>query len=1411
MYLEQSNSTNIVSVQGIPNWINSGAGKDTITGANTGDMLAGNGGKDTISAENVDGAVEIYGGAGNDTLTGGNGDDWIAGNSGNDKIYGGAGNDYLFGGDWTAEADPNGNDEIHGGAGDDHIYGRGGNDKLYGDEGNDTIYGGAGDDIIDGGEGADVIYTSEGNNRVILTTGEFDGDIINTDGSTSDIFEFSEGVTMAALESAVYTGDINTGNVTVTLANGSAFTIANYLANADENAAKITFKTTDGEKTIAQIDPAIDIGNAYTRDAYGRIFGTDNADYMVGDDIKEGLPLASTFYGKAGNDIIISGKGNDTIYGGTGNDKLIFGVDGNGAGDGKDTIINEANSGNDTIKFYNINSNNFGVKESGYSLVISYTAGGADTVTVQNCLTNNHSVKYIDAYDANGNLLVYSDNGTLIADPNPDYEHHTITIPDTPSTAQEPFITLNAKDYGTNINGGIYAENIFGSDADNVIRGGGGNDVINVTAGGNNTIYADSRAGDKVLVKGGAGNDTLTAGYGKDTFEVVQGHGADIVNANTIGKVVLDVRGIEGAISFGENGRNLIIKNIGEAGDETVTVNNYLNESFTNNVLIAYDDDTAINPVTLKDYISNMQAANENSLIVGNSALATAQNVNGTFLDEKLVGGSGNDTLNGGKGIDILNGGSGDDNLYGYLNGTNYNDAANAKTYVFNFTDGGEHGIGSGKDKINNAKFADKIQIVCDDAAALATLQNNLLPGGVVNPNAFVKSGNDLIIKYALNDTDTITVVNYYSTGVGNTVNRLELTDNAGAPIVVNLGEYMFGSINNDTYNVSSPVTATLTISDPGGHDTYNVAASTGTVNISDNVSTAGAITNDIYRISGAGSVGDYATVTINDNSKGNDMYYISGDGYKKTVITDTDGIDYYSVTGNDSHAVTEITDSGAKNDSYIISGNNQDTTIKIADDGGYNNYNFSGSGTYNANMHLLSQSKVEINKAALNTAAHAGDNNDSYFFSGNYRDDDVTIVDKGGNNNYYVVGSGAADLISSGDFDIYSLGTGADNYMFSGSYRNDDINIADEGGNNSYTYTGSGAMNNFTNSKININGAGTGASVNAGNGDDRYLISGSYRDDDITIVDNGGKNTYSYNVSGYTTNLANADIDITSGTGDDTYTFNGNYRNDDITIVDNGGKNTYNYSVSGYTTNMADADIDITSGTGDDTYTFNGNYRNDDITIVDNGGKNTYNYNVSGYINNMANADIDITSGTDNDTYTFNGNYRHDNIEITDNGGADKYTINGTYRNGTATITDIGDGDDTYTIASILNGGKTVINDEGGNDTLIVSGLYQNTIALLHNWTTAGGEDPAGSDLYVFGKNCKGGVKVTSGNIETIKASGIDVSASIDALKEQVVGWLNSADNTYECNSVSDVFGNDNALTAMMTDIYAKDYTNMV
>lgn len=148
---------------------------DQLVGANSTDVLAGNGGNDLL-----------IGAFGNDSLSGGQGNDWLLGDGGDDNVQGGSGNDWVIGGD--------GDDTLNGGAGDDILIGiQFGETPFPAEAEIDTMTGGAGADQFWLGDGL-FIYYDDGNlfsprsqNQAMITDfNPGEGDVIQLHGDDSE-------------------------------------------------------------------------------------------------------------------------------------------------------------------------------------------------------------------------------------------------------------------------------------------------------------------------------------------------------------------------------------------------------------------------------------------------------------------------------------------------------------------------------------------------------------------------------------------------------------------------------------------------------------------------------------------------------------------------------------------------------------------------------------------------------------------------------------------------------------------------------------------------------------------------------------------------------------------------------------------------------------------------------------------------------------------------------------------------------------------------------------------------------------------------------------------------------------------------------------------------------------------------
>jgi Ca2+-binding RTX toxin-like protein len=175
-------------------YIYGSSGQDTLLGDAGVNNIHGRGGNDLIYGDGLNGprppifpeswpgpvirANWIDGGAGNDTIHAGYGNDHVWGGSGNDLIHGYgvvAGND-----PWrNAQArDSDGSDTLSGGGGHDTLMGGGGDDVLRGGKGDDALMGGVGADTITGGSGHDVFRFGSTHSQAKLPVYDTTGDVV---------------------------------------------------------------------------------------------------------------------------------------------------------------------------------------------------------------------------------------------------------------------------------------------------------------------------------------------------------------------------------------------------------------------------------------------------------------------------------------------------------------------------------------------------------------------------------------------------------------------------------------------------------------------------------------------------------------------------------------------------------------------------------------------------------------------------------------------------------------------------------------------------------------------------------------------------------------------------------------------------------------------------------------------------------------------------------------------------------------------------------------------------------------------------------------------------------------------------------------------------------------------------------
>ena len=444
-----------------------GSGADAIRGNSADNRLTGNAGNDTIDGGLGSDTVVFAGNRAAYTITWNGRIGQVTGPDGTDTI---TNVEFLAFDDMTIAAAPTGglmvsgditSETINGTASVDVIGGMGGNDTINGLAGNDTLNGGSGNDAVNGGDDNDILIGGLGN------------DVLNG-GNGTDLADYSGA-------GAAVTVNLTTGQAT-----GGA-----------------------GNDTLSALED---------------ITGTIYNDTLTGDN---------------NANIIRGGGGIDTINGGGGDDTLYAGAPGEGGG--ADDIIKLQATANSSIGTAVSLTGGFdlrartGVNDAStipHATVVGTTHGGVEyyAITVAAGETINIDIdsaafdSVLRIVDAADTVLATNDDGpaagegggtdsflsftfgaagtyyiqvsqwvsgsgaALVTGPPAAGGAYTLHV-SSPSQTAQPIIFS-----GSNLNGDVGADTLFGGSGVDVLNGGDDNDVL----------------------LGGAGNDTISGGNGYD-------------------------------------------------------------------------------------------------------------------------------------------------------------------------------------------------------------------------------------------------------------------------------------------------------------------------------------------------------------------------------------------------------------------------------------------------------------------------------------------------------------------------------------------------------------------------------------------------------------------------------------------------------------------------------------------------------------------------------------------------------------------------------------------------------------------------------------------------------------------------------------------------------------------------------
>jgi Ca2+-binding RTX toxin-like protein len=589
---------------------------------------------------------------------------------------------------------------IMGGTDGTTIDGKGGNDTLTGGGAADFITGGAGLDTIAGGGGDDTFTI---NVQSELVTGEsyaggtgndtLDGNAVSTAdltlvtlNSIESIVGFYGGLTVTAAQLNGMTGDLSTGDITVSTAGtidlGSAnvsttnITLANgtnTFTISDTAFASHVVSGGTGADTVSIINGA----NGVTVNGLG---GNDVLNGGSSNDTLDGGANNDTLNGNAGADSLTGGAGMDSVNGGAGNDTLYIlttgdlvsgetydgglntdTLDGNAVAAGADITVVTLTGIESIVGFY-----------GGLTARASQLNGLTGAVSTGDIVISDGGAVDLSSAAVSTSGITLSNSGNTLTLSDTNVASHTVT-----GGSLNDTVTIVNGAIGVTVNGNGGSDTLTGGGANDILDGGAANDTLN---GGN---------GDDALT-GGAGLDAINGGAGDDALyitlgsQVVAGEtydggaNTDTLDGNAIGSgtvnlstvTLSNLERIVGFLNVTLTSAQLDMFSGTIQTGGAITINDSLTAIDISDAAVStgtFNLATGGNVLTISDslftsLVINGAAGADTVTVVNGSNGAT---LNGNGGNDSLTGGDANDTIDGGANDDTLNGGEGNDSLLG--------------------------------------------------------------------------------------------------------------------------------------------------------------------------------------------------------------------------------------------------------------------------------------------------------------------------------------------------------------------------------------------------------------------------------------------------------------------------------------------------------------------------------------------------------------------------------------------------------------------------------------------------------------------------------------------------------------------------------------------------------------------------
>ena len=686
------------------NTLSGGGGNDEIYGGSGDDTLNGDAGDDTL-----------YGGAGNDMLNGGAGDDALIGGAGGDGFTGGAGEDtvsYANARDEKvlvrltdrSEADgrvgidannPSHSDGDHfpmndvenviGSPRGDTITGNDLDNKIWGGAGADTINGREGDDTLDGGPGGDTFTGGDGDGDTVTYEASTAGVRVTVNSASNNEGGHAEGDRlMSGIENLIGSGHADrlfgdAGNNMLSGGAGNDMIVANlgddtveggagadtldgdegengFAARAAQmNADTLSYASSAGGVSInlSQQYAAANATPAQVRTHYAAGTGGDAA----GDRFRG----FENITGGMGNDRLTGDGYNNLLIGGAGADVLDGGVNWiNDMGTPDDPADDRPIADVDTVSYAGSDAGvtiTFSVRRSNNEDVTIGTGSGGHAagdrlMNIEKVIGSAHDdtfypTELLDGQQFDGGENAMDDPMTPMVNESTDSDTVSYASFDTD-------VLIYAANHGVQLQN---IENIIGGSGNDRLEGSAvGADTINRLEGGAGTDTLLGYGGADTLI-GGAGNDTL---WGGDGFDMLNGGpGGDTISGDTPGQTrtaAYQNANVQSFVGIAGGRADVLDPTASSYGGDTVT---YAGSNRGVRLTLGEVDvdgaDDVFGGTNVADDFTSTVATGSGGYAEGD----TVQDV------ENIIGSDHDDTLGGNNRYSVLTGGKGDDTLTG--------------------------------------------------------------------------------------------------------------------------------------------------------------------------------------------------------------------------------------------------------------------------------------------------------------------------------------------------------------------------------------------------------------------------------------------------------------------------------------------------------------------------------------------------------------------------------------------------------------------------------------------------------------------------------------------------------------------------------------------------------------------------